>query len=423
MVTRDLIRLAALVFLLFLSGFFSSAEIALLGVNPMKLRTAAGRGDRRALMLIKIRKKPEKMLSAILIGNNIANLSASSLMTMLTIRFFGSAAIGIATGVLTLLVLVFGEITPKNMATRVADKMALAYAPVIFALIFILTPVISIVNIASGFVLRMLGIDPEGKKESMTEEELRTIVDVSHEEGVIEKEEKKMINNVFDFGSVLAKDIMIPRIDMVFADVDAGYEEIIEIYREERYTRLPVFEGSRDNVVGIVNVKDLLLADRSRAFSLREYMREPIYTYEYKKTAELLIEMKKQYNNIAIVLDEYGVTAGMITMEDILEEIVGEIRDEYDADEEESFIKTGKYSYLAEGSTKLDEINERLGSGLSSDDYESVGGLIMGLLDHLPQIGEEVTIGNLRLIVERMDKARVDRVKIEVLHKNNGKAH
>lgn len=389
----------------------------------MKLRTAASKGDKRALMLIKIKEKPEKMLSAILIGNNIANLSASSVMTMLTIRFFGSAAIGVATGVLTLLVLVFGEITPKNMATKAADKMALAYVPAIFVLIFVLTPVISIVNIASDFVLRMMKIDPEGKKESMTEEELRTIVDVSHEEGVIENEEKKMINNVFDFGSVLAKDIMIPRIDMVFADIEAGYEEIIEIYREERYTRLPVFEGSRDNVIGIVNVKDLLLADQSREFSLREYMREPIYTYEYKKTAELLIEMKKHYNNIAIVLDEYGVTAGMITMEDILEEIVGEIRDEYDTDEEESFIKTGKYSYLAEGSMKLDEINERLGSGLASDDYESVGGLIMGLLDHLPQIGEEVTIGNLRLIVERMDKARVDRVKIEVLHKNNGKTH
>lgn len=419
--STSIIRLIMLIVLLTLSGIFSSAETALAAVNPMRLRTMASRGDKRALRLIKIKEKPEKMLSAILIGNNIVNLSASSLMTIFAIKLFGSASIGIATGVLTFLVLIFGEITPKTLATREADKMALAYSLPIYILVILLTPVIFIVNIASSSVLKLIGSDIDKKKESMTEEELRTIVDVSHEEGVIEHEEKKIINNVFDFGTVLAKDIMTPRIDMVFVDIDAGYEEIIESYREERYTRLPVYEGNRDNVIGTINVKDLLLVDRANLFSVRDYIRDPVYTYEYKKISELLIEMKKNYNNIAIVLDEYGVTAGMITMEDILEEIVGEIRDEYDTDEEESFIKTGKNTYLLEGSTKLDDINETLGTGLFSEDYESIGGLIMGLLDHLPENGEEVNIGNIRIVVVKMEKARVDKVKIEILQKKNTK--
>jgi len=406
-----------LAMLLGLSGFFSSAETAFISSNQIKLKTLAAKGSKNALLVLKIMEKPEKMLSAVLIGNNIVNLSASALATTVIIKLFGNAAIGVATGMLTFLILIFGEITPKSLASKKPESMSLVYAAPIYALMFILTPAIVTINLASGFVLKLLGAGNAPRQDIMTEEELRTIVDVSHEEGVIENEERKIINNVFDFAEVLAKDVMIQRIDMVLINIEAGYEEAIEIYRQERYTRLPVYEGNTDNIVGVINVKDLLLHKSEKKFNIRDYMRKPFFTYEYKKIAELLLQMKKSYANIAVVLDEYGMTAGMITMEDILEEIVGEIRDEYDIDEEESFKKIGKDVYLLDGSVKLDEINERLGTDLNMEDYESIGGFVMGQLEHLPKVREGVRTEGVRLTVEKMDKARIDKVRLEILNK------
>lgn len=410
----DVIQLLVLVVLLGLSAFFSSSETALTTVNKIRVRTMADLGDSRAITLSKVIEQQSKMLSAILIGNNIVNISASSLMTTLTINVFGSEAVGITTGLLTLLILVFGEITPKTMSTISAEKIALSVAKIIYWLMNVLTPVIFIVNKLSLGVLMLLKVDPNAKHDSITTDELRTIVEVGHEEGVIETEEKKMINNVFDFGDSLAKDIMVPRIDMTLVDVEATYDELIEIFREEMYTRIPVYEETTDNVIGIINVKDLLLIDDHENFHIRDYIREPLYTYEYKKTAELMMEMRKTFNNIVIVLDEYGATAGLITLEDMLEEIVGEIRDEYDEDEEDSLIEIGPNEYSVEGSMKLDDLNDRLELELESEDYDSVGGLVIGLLDHLPDEGEEVTEeeNGIRFIVTKVDKNRIDRIKM-----------
>ncbi len=412
--SSDVIQLLVLVVLLGLSAFFSSSETALTTVNKIRVRTMADLGDSRAIILSKVIDQQGKMLSAILIGNNLVNISASSLMTTLTISVFGNQAVGISTGILTLLVLVFGEITPKTLSTISAEKISLSVAKIIYMLMNVLTPVIFIVNKLSMGVLRLLHVDPNAKHDSITTDELRTIVEVGHEEGVIETEEKKMINNVFDFGDSLAKDIMVPRIDMTLVDVDATYEELIEIFREEMYTRIPVYEDTTDNVIGIINVKDLLLINDRENFHIRDYIREPLYTYEFKKTAELMMEMRKTFNNIVIVLDEYGATAGLITLEDMLEEIVGEIRDEYDEDEEDSLIETAPREYSVEGSMKLDDLNDRLGLELESEDYDSVGGLVIGLLDHLPDEGEEVTEEEtgIRLMVEKVDKNRIDRIKI-----------
>ncbi len=410
------IQMLTVIVLLGLSAFFSSAETALTTVNRMRIRTLADAGDRKAIILTKIIEDPGKMLSTILVGNNIVNLSASSIMTTLTMDLFGSRAVGVATGILTLLILVFGEITPKTLATLTAERLALSYAGVIYALMRVLTPVIFFVNQLSMAVLFLLRVDPNKKKDSITEDELRTIVEVSHEEGVIETEEKKMINNVFDFGDSVAKDIMIPRIDMVMMDVNSTFEEVREIFREEMFTRIPVYEDSTDNVIGIINVKDFLLSDRrEEGFCLRDMLREPFYTYEYKKTAELMVEMRKTSNNIVIVLDEYGATAGLITMEDMLEEIVGEIRDEYDEDEEDEVIQVAEDEYLVNGGTKLDDLNERLDLTLESEDYDSIGGLVIGLLDHLPEEGEEVSCENLRLSVERVEKNRIDKIRLQRL--------
>ena len=411
----DAIQLLILVILLGLSGFFSSAETALITVNRIRIKNLAEEGNKRAGTLLKVIDDSGKMLSAILIGNNIVNLSASSLATLLATRLFGSKGVGIATGILTVLILVFGEITPKTLATTSAETLALAYAGMIHSLMIILTPVIFIINKLSRGFLFLLRVDPDAKTDVMTENELRTIVDVSHEDGVIESEERQMIYNVFDFGDSLAKDIMIPRVDMIFAHIDATRDELIDIFKKEKFTRLPVYEESTDDVIGILNMKDLLLYDRDAHFSVRDILREAYFTYEYKKTSELMIEMRKDSNNLAIVLDEYGATAGLITLEDLLEEIVGEIRDEYDEDEKDLIRSLSESEYLVEGSMKLDDVNDALGLNLDSEDYDSVGGLIIELLDRLPEEHESVeTEDGIILEVEKIDKNRIDTVHLTV---------
>ena len=408
------IRLVLVVVCLVLSAFFSSSETALTTVNLIRIRNLADNGDKAAAWVLKARRDQSKMLGAILIGNNVVNLSASSMLTVLVTDVFGSQAVGAATGVLTLLVLLFGEITPKTIATLEAEKNALRFARVICLLMTILTPVIFVVNLLSGGVLRLLGVDPNKPTDRITEDELRTIVEVGHEKGVIESEEKEMINNVFDLGDSVARDIMVPRIDMSFVDVEASYEELMEIFRRDHYTRLPVYEDNTDNVIGIINMKDLILLEDRAAFSVRDYLRQPLFTFESKKLSELMIEMRKTSNNIVIVLDEYGATAGLITLEDILEEIVGDIRDEFDADEEDELKEISKGEYLADGSMNLDDINDRLGLELVSEDFDSLGGFMIDRLEHLPAEGEEVDTEEVRLVVEKVNKNRIDKVHIYV---------
>lgn len=412
----DAIQLIILVVLLALSAFFSSSETALTTVNKIRMRTLADAGDKRAAYVLRVIENPGKMLSAILIGNNVVNLYASSLSTVLATRIWGNEAVGLATGVLTLLILIFGEITPKTMATIRAEALALRVSAIIYVLMFLLTPVIAFVNYLSSLVLRLLRIDPKKRGESITEDELRTIVEVSHEEGVIETEEKKMINNVFDFGDAVARDVMVPRIDMSFVDVNATYEELMDIFRAEKYTRFPVYEETTDNVIGVLNIKDVFLQGGEEDFSVRHYLRQPLYTYEFKKVSELMVEMRQTDINIIIVLDEYGATAGLITQEDMLEEIVGEIRDEYDGDEEESVLQISPREYVVEGSMKLDDLNDRLELHLESEDYDSIGGIIIGLLDHLPEEGEDVVVDNVRLVVDHVEKNRIDKIHLYILN-------
>ena len=400
--------------LLALSAFFSSSETAMMAVNKIRIRNLADAGLSSAQTLMKVLDNQPKMLSAILIGNNIVNISASSLATIVVTRVFGDMYVGVGTGILTLLVLIFGEITPKTSATLYSETMALRFAKPIYMIMQVLTPVIFIVDKLSQGVLRLLHVDPNKKQDAITEDELRTIVEVSHEEGVIESDEKKMIYNVFDFGDSVAKDIMVPRIDMTFIDVNATFSEVIEVFREVKYTRYPVYEETTDNVIGIINIKDLLLTENQKKFCIRDYLREPLYTYEFKKTAELMVELRKTQNNIAIVLDEYGATAGLITLEDMLEEIVGEIRDEYDEDEEDLIRRIGPREYVVEAAMKLDDLNDQLGLDLESEDYDSIGGFIIGLLDQLPEEGEEVTHKNLRLVVDQVERNRIDKIHLYI---------
>lgn len=410
--SSDVTQLIILLILLGLSAFFSSAETALTTVNKIRIRSLAEEGSKRAKTVLKVTDDSGKMLSAILIGNNIVNLSAASLTTTLAYSFGGSM-VAIASGILTVLILLFGEITPKTMATIHAERMSLIYAPIINLFMKVMTPAIFIINGLSTGVLFLLRVDPKAKNTTMTENELRTIVDVSHEDGVIESDEREMINNVFDLGDARAKDVMVPRVHVTFADINSTYEELIDIFREDKFTRLPIFEETTDNVVGTINMKDLLLYDNRKEFHIRDILREAYFTYEYKSISELLVEMRQASFNIAIVLDEYGETAGLITLEDILEEIVGEIHDEYDENEEDFIQQISDREYIVEGSTNLDDLNDRLELQLHSEEYDSLGGFIIERLDRLPEVGDSIISDDgIRMIVEKLDKNRIESVHL-----------
>lgn len=418
--TDGVIQLFSLLILVFLSAFFSSAETALTTVNRVRLKALADEGNKHAQTAMDILDKYGKMLSAILIGNNIVNLTASSLMTIVAMKI--RLSVGIATGILTVVILIFGEIVPKNMAMIYSEKLALFYAVLIAGLMKVMTPVIFVVDKLSGGIMKLLHIDTS-KKTAMTEVELRTYVEVSHEDGVIESEEREMIYNVFDFSDALAKDIMIPRIDMVTVSEDAGYEEVMALFKECMYTRIPVFREDKDNIIGMINIKDFILVEERELFSIRSIMRQAYYTYEFKKTADLLIEMREKRANVSFVLNEYGATVGMITLEDLLEEIVGEIRDEYDEDEEELIQKVEERTYLVEGSMKLSDINDELGTLLASEDYDSIGGLIIENLDRLPEDGETiVTDQDVTLQVKGISQNRIVKVLMILPEKKSEEA-
>lgn len=411
--TTGVIQLVTILVLVGLSAFFSSAETAFTTVNRVRMKALADEGNSRASAVLTVLDHYSKMLSTILIGNNIVNLTASSLTTILASKVFGSYAVGIATGILTLTILIFGEIIPKNTAMIYSDKISLIYAKIILFLMKIFTPVVFIIDRLSMGISRLLHIDMSKKGSVMTENELKTYVDVSHEDGVIESEEREIIYNIFDFSDAVSKDIMIPRIDMVSIGLDMGYEEVLNIFKEYMYTRLPVYENDKDNIVGLINIKDFILLSDKEHFQVKDILREAYYTYEYKKTADLMIEMREITANVAFVLNEYGATVGMITLEDLLEEIVGEIRDEYDADEEELIQQINGHTYLVEGGMKLDDINDALDISLHSEDYDSIGGLIIEHLDRLPEADETIiTEDGITLQVKEINQNRIKKVSM-----------
>jgi len=402
-----------LIFLLILSAIFSAAETAFSSANVLKIKSLAENNVKGSKMALKLLESPQKMISAILICNNVVNISASSFTSFVAVSHFGNAGVAIATIIITFLILIFSEITPKAIALIYWEKIVLSFALVIYIISKLLTPIIIFFDSIRNGIMYLLPLDPNEKVSSFTENELRTIVDFSHEEGIIESEERRMITNVVDFGDSLAKDVMVPRIDMSFANANSTYDELVEAFHEDKYTRMPVFSESRDNIIGVVNLKDLFFYQGEiDSFNLLDIVREPYYTYEYKKTSELLIEMRKASLSIAIVLDEYGATAGLITLEDLLEEIVGEIRDEYDEDEVDSIQVISELEFVVDGNTKIDDINERLKLNINTNDYDSIAGHLIYLLDHIPDLNESATDNIARYIVVAKDKNRIDKVRI-----------
>ncbi len=405
------IQILELIVLLALSGFFSSAETSMVSVSKIRLRTLE-EGNKKAALALKILENQSKMLSAILIGNNLVNTSAASIASLIAYSF-GGAAVSIATFIITFLILVFGEITPKTWATINADKLAITYAPIISLLMKLLTPVIWFVNLFSSAILKLMGIQDPNKNISMTESELRTIVDVSHEEGVIEEDEKDMINKVFDLGDAKAKEVMVPRVHVVMAEENCTYKDLLAIFREEKFTRIPIYKEKIDNIVGIVNMKDLLMYDDFSQFDIKKILRKPKFTYENKKVSELLMEMKESTFNLAIVMDEYGEFSGIVTLEDIIEEIVGDVQDEYDAHEEENIVKLNNQTYDVKGYLSLHDLNDYLDLDLDSEDFDSIGGLVIDTLGRLPQTNDETILPNgIRIKVLKVEKNRIESVRL-----------
>lgn len=413
--TASILQFVILAILLFLSAFFSSAETALTTVNKIKMKNMADEGNKRAALVLQVTEDSSKMLSAILIGNNIVNLSASSLATTLALRLLGSVGAGIATGILTILILIFGEISPKTMATLKANKMSLRYVKIIHSLMVIFTPVIFVINWLAMAFLKLLRVDPNNNEGAITEEELRTLVDVSHESGVIEGEEREYIHNIFDFTDATAKEIMIPRIDMTVVNVNWSYDKLLEVFQEDMFTRLPVYEEDTDNIIGLINMKDMILAPKDESFSIRDYLRKVYFTYEQKNTSELFEEMRRERLSLAIVLDEYGAVAGMVTLEDLLEELVGEIRDEFDGDEVDDLVPINEREYDVLGSMNLEDLCDELDLDFESEDYDTIGGYLTGLFDHFPEKGEMYVTGDgVILRVEDVDNKRITKVRLKL---------
>ena len=411
--TSNSIQIVLLIILLIGSGFFSASETALMSLSKIKMRHMEEDGVKGAKLVSTLIEDSNRLLTSILIGNNIVNIAATSITTSLFTAMLGAQGVAIATGLMTVLVLIFGEITPKTISANNPEKASLVVAKPIKFFVTILTPIVWIFNIITKVIFKLFGVDDKGVKPFITEEELKTMVNVSHEEGLLEMEEREIINNVFEFGDMQAKEAMVQRLDIVAIDMEDSYEEIIDLFKTEKLSRMPVYEETIDDIIGILNIKDIIfLSDEEiENFDIKKYMREAFFTYEFKKITQLLEEMKKDKSQMAIVVDEYGGTAGLITIEDLVEVIVGDIEDEYDEEEDEIQVISPN-EFLVDGSTKISDVNEILNIELESEEFDSIGGYIIGYIRHIPEENEIIEMDNIKFNIESVDKNRIKKIRI-----------
>ncbi|MBQ9000207.1 MAG: HlyC/CorC family transporter [Clostridium sp.] len=408
-----LIQIIVLLILLIGSSFFSASETALMSLSKIRIRHMQDEGIKGAKLVASLIDDPNKLLTSILIGNNVVNIAATSISTSLFIALIGPQGVAVATFIMTILVLLFGEITPKTIAANSSEKVSILVSKPIKVIIFLLTPLVWVFNLITGVIFKILGVDNKNNQPYITEEELKTMVNVSHEEGVLEIEERQIINNVFQFGDMQAKEAMVQRLDMVVINIEDSYDEIIDMFKNEKLSRMPVYNESIDDIIGILNIKDVIfLTDEEiKNFDINKYIREPFFTYEFKKITQLLEEMKIEKTQMAIVVDEYGGTSGLITIEDLVEVIVGDIEDEYD-EEDEEIIVIKEDEYVVEGSTKITDVNELIGVNLESEEFDSIGGFIIGHLKRLPEENEIIKVDNIEFRIESLDKNRIKKIRI-----------
>ncbi len=400
--------------MLLLSALFSGAETALLAANKLRLRQRREQGDPRAERLARLLEEPGPVLTALLVGNNIVNVTAAVLAGALFVRWVGPArGPWLAVVAMTVLLLILGEITPKTFAAKYADRLALWVGRPVAWLTVALFPVIRALSVFSNLLVRPLGGRVNLASPLVTEEEIRLLVKMGEEEGVIEEDERQMIHSIFEFGDTVAREVMVPRIDMVCVEDTTTVDGVLRVVLEEGHSRIPVYHETIDQIVGVVHVKDLLSHIKAGHHTLvvKEVMRPAYFIPESKRLDDLFREMRRKRTQMAIVVDEYGGTAGLVALEDLLEEIVGPILDEYDVDEK-LFETANGQTAVVDGRLSIEEVNELMSLDLPTDEVDTIGGFVYTLLGHVPQQGESVTAGDVEIVVEKLEGHRVARVRI-----------
>ena len=431
-----IVKLVILLALILVNAFFAMSELAIISLNDNKIDKMAEDGNKKAKKIVKLTENSSKFLSTIQIGVTLAGFltSASASTTfasMITDALRGTVVYnalgeglinGIAVVIVTIIMsyfsLVLGELVPKKIAMQVPEKISFKIVDILLLFSKLFAPLVKILSVSTNAVVRLLGFNPHADEETVTEEEIRMMVDVGGEKGVIEDVQKEMINNIFEFDDLDAGDIMTHRTDMVAVEVGDDLSEVVDTAVSEGYSRIPVYEDDQDNIIGIVYVKDLLayVGKKMPAKSLRDIMRTPMYVPESKICGDLFKEMTEKRTQMAVVVDEYGGTAGIVTLEDIVEAIVGNIQDEYD-DEDEEISKINETTFTIDGMTNLEEVAELTGTELPEGSYDTVAGFIIKELGLLPEEGKtyEVNYKNLKLTVLSVDERRIDKVRVEIL--------
>lgn len=408
--------LAGLIFCLAIAALSSASETALTSVNQIRIKNLAEEGNERARQIAELLKTPHRFLTSILVANNVAIIVASSLAIIIAINLNISEAL--ETVALSFVSLIFCEVAPKNAAVQNAESWALALTPFVRFITWALRPVILAINTISNLLLRLLGIPQQRSGPSVTEEELMLLVNVGEEEGILEEDERKMFHNIFELGETTAREVMVPRIDMVTLEADTPVLQAADVITQGGLSRIPVYSETIDNIIGVLYAKDVLREMRlgHTARPIREYVRPAYFVPESKKLDDLLQEMKRQRIHMAIVFDEYGAVAGLVTIEDLIEEIVGEIQDEYDREEMPPFQKVNDNEYIVDAGMNLDDFNELLGTELEAgEEYDTVGGFILAQLDKMPSVGDTITADGVRLTVLSTKGRRVMQVRAQLL--------
>ena len=399
----------ALVLLFLLSAFFSSSETAFISLNRLRIKRKIKEGNKKAELIDRMLENPQKLITTILIGNNLVNIAAASIATSIAIKVYGNLGVGIATGVMTLLILIFGEIVPKSFAVKNAEKIAYAMAQLLSFFEKLFYPITYVLILLTNAI-----IGKENKDIPLiTEEELRTAIEVSVKEGVLEKEERDLLRNAFDFGDKTVSEIMIPRIDIVMLSSDKSIKDALNLVVKKGHSRIPVYSKDKNNIIGMIYSKDILKAvAEGKRGRVKDLIRPVLYVPESKKLDDLLREMKQNKTHLAIVVNEYGDVEGLVTMEDLIEELVGEIDDEYDT-EEIKIMKISSKEYLVSGRTTIKEINKELKLNLEeSEEYDTLAGYILHHLERIPFEGEKIKINNITYVIEKMEGNKIKFVRI-----------
>ncbi|MEO6989905.1 MAG: hemolysin family protein [Candidatus Baltobacteraceae bacterium] len=416
-------EIATLVVLIGLSAFFSGSETALVATSRLRARALVERGVRGAAAVMHLLDDRNRFLTTILIANTIVLLAADSLATAFLIHLGIPHAAVWSTAVMTVLLLTFGEIVPKTIAFSKGERWALRVAPTLRVVAWVGNPVVSAFQLVTNALVRVFGVSPSAHGPFVTEEDIRNIVNVGTEQKVLEPDEREMIHSIIEFGDTIVREVMTPRPDVVSVEIESSPRRALDLVIAEGYSKLPVYEQTIDNVVGVVHDRELLIALSNGSLSsqpLRSLMRAVTHVPENKRVSQLLREMQRGKFSLAVVIDEYGGTAGLVTMEDLLEEIVGEIRDEHDEGEEEPIRTVGDDEAIVDAGTNIEDVNARLGTHLPHEEFETIGGLTVGLFGRLPQEGEEIADpeGHVRLRIDRTRGRRILAVRVFT----NGKA-